>query len=94
MELEDNGVGMPSPEAMERQAADAARSDGRIRIGMHNVAERLQVLYGEQAKMQVSSGEQGSGTLIRIVLPTMRASGNLKDTAAAMLYEIRSATRP
>ena len=37
-------------------------------IGMANVSERLQVLYGDTARMTIDSHE-GKGTLIRIRLP-------------------------
>jgi len=93
IELEDNGVGISAIDASDVHGPPRA-ADGRVKIGMHNVAERLLVLYGEQAVMQVNPGENGTGTLIRLELPTLRPTGNLKDSAAAMVYEIRSASRP
>ncbi len=60
---------------------------------MNNIAERLNVLYGEQGRMQVNPGSTSSGTLIRIELPILYSTGNLRDSAAAAVYEIRSSTR-
>jgi two-component system LytT family sensor kinase len=86
IELEDNGIGMKGSAELEaRSGADQQRT----RIGMNNIAERLRVLYGEQGKMQVNPSAN-SGTLIRIELPIVHVSGNLKDSAAAMVYAIRS----
>ena len=41
-------------------------------IGMANISERLQVLYGDTARMTIDSHE-GKGTLIRIRLPLVEA---------------------
>jgi two-component system LytT family sensor kinase len=65
VEVEDNGVGMGSAEALTE--ADGL---GGMGIGMANVAERLKVLYGDAAKMMVESRE-GGGTLIRLRLPIL-----------------------
>ena len=61
IEVEDDGVGMP--------AAQPATPEG-AGIGMANVAERLQVLYGDTAKMMVD-GREGGGTLVRLRLPIL-----------------------
>jgi two-component system, sensor histidine kinase YesM len=45
-------------------------------IGMANVAERLQVLYGEAAHMTIKSGAD-RGTTIQIQLPVLPAAGVL-----------------
>jgi two-component system, LytTR family, sensor kinase len=74
IELEDDGVGM---EATGESAPDAGEFSG-IGIGMRNVAERLKVLYGDSARMQVSSGN-GFGTRITLDLP-------LLDGAAAAAF--------
>lgn len=61
IEVEDDGVGMP--------AAQLATPEGEG-IGMANVAERLNVLYGDTAKMMID-GRDGGGTLIRLRLPIL-----------------------
>jgi len=57
-------------------------------IGMANVAERLKVLYGENARMTVDSRD-GTGTLVRLRLPVLPEDA----THPATLYEERSSTR-
>jgi|SRR5579864_243865 len=62
IELQDDGVGMP---------VDDNRSDGSgMGIGIQNVKERLKVLYGGTAHLNISSGD-GIGTLITIELPVL-----------------------
>ncbi len=61
IEVADDGVGMnprPAP-ALRRQGAG---------IGMKNVQERLEVLYGNQARFNVVSNP-GRGTLVSIEIP-------------------------
>jgi len=41
---------------------------------MANISERLQVLYGDTARMTIDSHE-GKGTLVRIRLPLLQAAG-------------------
>lgn len=61
LEVEDNGVGI-QPAAM---AEGAAAGHG---IGLTNVRERLSVLYGDAADLEIHS-QPGHGTRVRIVLP-------------------------
>lgn len=81
IEVEDDGVGMDAPQP----------SNGSWRgmgIGMANILERLQVLYGNTARMTIDSG-RGKGTLIRIRLPLLEASSAIPEG----FYEERSSTR-
>lgn len=75
IEVEDDGVGMGS---RQRIAHDGIGGAG---IGMANVAERLQVLYGDTAKMMID-GRDGGGTLIRLRLPILPNPEELMTTAA------------
>ncbi len=59
--IEDNGVGMP-PERLAEVYGSG--------IGMSNVRERLEVLYGDDFRMDVSS-QPGEGTQIRIEIPEL-----------------------
>jgi len=77
IEVEDDGVGM-------RTRSQQANGTG---IGMANVAERLNVLYGGAASMTVDSHE-GKGTLVRLRLPLLDAESALP----AAIYD-RSAER-
>jgi two-component system LytT family sensor kinase len=61
IEVEDDGVGMGN------KPASALRRDG-AGIGMKNVQERLDVLYGGQARFTVVSNP-GRGTLVSIEIP-------------------------
>ena len=62
IEVADDGVGMVS------QPASALKREGNG-IGMKNVQERLEVLYGRKARFTVVSNP-GRGTLVSIELPT------------------------
>ena len=62
IEVADDGVGMNGG------SASMLRSNG-AGIGMKNVQERLEVLYGNQAHFSVTSNP-GRGTLVSIEIPT------------------------
>ena len=82
IEVEDDGVGMV---ATQTQEAESARGAG---IGMANISERLQVLYGDTARMTIDS-HAGKGTLVRIRLPLLQTAGAVPEG----FYEERSTTR-
>ncbi|MGH9466761.1 MAG: sensor histidine kinase [Terriglobales bacterium] len=73
IEVEDNGVGLQH-----------GRTEPGHGIGLSNVRERLQVLYGDAAEMEITS-YSGTGTLVRFVLPRveMGAPDGLAETAVA-----------
>jgi two-component system LytT family sensor kinase len=79
IEVEDDGVGMAATQLVESRGAG---------IGMANISERLQVLYGDTARMTIDSNE-GKGTLVRIRLPLLQAMGAIPEG----FYEERSITR-
>jgi len=66
LEVEDDGVGI------EPGGPVAAPVSGLVHegsgIGMKNVRERLQVLYGDEAEMEMVS-RPGRGTRVRLVMP-------------------------
>ncbi len=69
VEVEDDGVGM----------APGMRSSGEVArpgygIGMRNVRERLQVLYGDAAEVQVES-RPGRGTKVGLLMPAIEGDG-------------------
>jgi two-component system, LytTR family, sensor kinase len=82
IEVEDDGVGMAATQLAE---STSTRGTG---IGMANVSERLEVLYGDAARMTIDSHE-GKGTLVRIRLPLLQAAGAVPEG----FYEERSTTR-
>jgi two-component system LytT family sensor kinase len=86
IQVEDDGVGMNAPPALSANKAGSG-----LGIGMVNVAERLQVLYGDEGSLVVSSPAT-RGTLVVVELPILQveASG---ESAASAIYAARSNTR-
>ncbi len=82
IEVEDDGVGMGATQSLE---PGSTRGAG---IGITNISERLQVLYGDTARMTIDSHE-GKGTLVRIRLPLLQTAGAVPEG----FYEERSMTR-
>ncbi len=81
IEVEDDGVGMPL------NGASASSGTG---IGMQNVTERLQVLYGDAAEITIES-QPNRGTLVRLVLPVLNAE-EMGGSVVGAIYEERSNT--
>ena len=82
IEVEDDGVGMA-----KAQLVESSHWSG-MGIGMANVSERLQVLYGDTARMTIDSHE-GKGTLVRIRLPLVQADSAVPEG----FYEERPSIR-
>ena len=82
IEVEDDGVGMGGAHL------EASSSWTGMGIGMANISERLQVLYGDTARMTIDS-QEGKGTLIRIRLPLVEAASSVPEG----FYAERSSTR-
>ncbi|MGB8583298.1 MAG: histidine kinase [Candidatus Sulfotelmatobacter sp.] len=82
IEVEDDGVGMAASQSPDSVSIRGAG------IGMANISERLQVLYGDAARMTIDSHE-GKGTLVRIRLPLLQTAGAVPEG----FYEARSTTR-
>ena len=59
-------------------------------IGMANISERLQVVYGDAAEITIES-QPDHGTLVRLVLPVLLAE-DMGGSVAGALYEARSST--
>jgi two-component system LytT family sensor kinase len=76
LEVEDDGIGMESEPASDFNAIEsetlwtgAANGNG---IGMRNVRERMEVLYGNQAEVEVVS-RPGRGTKVTLIMPILEA---------------------
>ncbi|HTT24344.1 MAG TPA: histidine kinase [Candidatus Sulfotelmatobacter sp.] len=82
IEVEDDGVGMGNAQSI------GSSTWSGMGIGMANVSERLQVLYGDAARMTIDSHE-GKGTLVRIRLPLVEAASSVPEG----FYAERSSTR-
>jgi two-component system LytT family sensor kinase len=68
IEVEDDGVGMGSVNLLEPPTGIG----GGTGIGMANVFERLKVLYGQAASIQIDS-RSGEGTLVQLRIPIVQA---------------------
>ena len=68
IDVRDNGPGMDQ-RIIDRlyEHEDPAQNDGGHGIGMRNVQERLRDIFGEEAGLQIVSGDDG--TLVRMVIP-------------------------
>lgn len=76
IEVEDDGIGM-DPEAAENLPQPGSRefrtgAEDSNGIGMRNVRERMEVLYGNQAEVELVS-RPGRGTKVRLVMPVLDA---------------------
>jgi two-component system LytT family sensor kinase len=76
IEVEDDGIGMDPelPESIARLGSQEVRAGAGTGtgIGMRNVRERMEVLYGLQAEVEVVS-RPGRGTKVRLVMPVLEA---------------------
>lgn len=85
--VEDNGRGMPQETVDVLNRGEELRHGDTPCIGLHNVAKRVQLLYGEEYGLSVESDE-GIGTRVTVLLP-FRAS----ETATLMeIIPYREAT--
>lgn len=73
VEVEDDGVGMAPDRPVGHPAGTAIPRPG-TGIGMKNVRERMQVLYGSSAEVEIES-RPGRGTKVRLLMPVMEGTG-------------------
>lgn len=66
----DDGIGMDSDTAKRAVGQDISK-EHYSGIGVHNVHERLQLLYGEEYGIQIESRKQ-NGTCVKISLPVRK----------------------
>jgi two-component system LytT family sensor kinase len=76
VEVQDDGIGMDPEPAIDltgsaNEGARAVAGSG-TGIGMRNVRERMEVLYGKQAEVEIIS-RPGRGTKVRLVMPVLEA---------------------
>ncbi len=71
VEVEDDGVGMEPGRSLPSAVSGLVRESSGI--GMRNVRERMEVLYGDAAQVEVVS-RPGRGTKVRLVMPQGAAS--------------------
>jgi two-component system LytT family sensor kinase len=88
IEVEDDGVGI----APGRPVGGGAGSGGLVRpgtgIGMKNVRERMHVLYGDSAVVEMES-RPGRGTKVKLLMPVIEGTGGgwgeMRDAVAGAL---------
>ncbi len=84
LEVEDDGVGMAPDMAPDEQADGPA--DGVARpgtgIGMRNVRERMKVLYGDLASVEINS-RPGRGTQVRLLMPILETGAESWSSASS-----------
>lgn len=87
IEVEDDGVGM----APDRQISGDLQRPG-TGIGMRNVRERMEVLYGEGAEVQMES-RPGRGTKVSLLMPVLDGSeegwGKMREALEGALKGLR-----
>jgi two-component system LytT family sensor kinase len=95
IEVEDDGIGMEA-EATAGVLSEAGwtGSAGGNGIGMRNVRERMAVLYGNQAEVEIVS-RPGRGTKITLIMPVLDAGaapwGKLGEALQATLADLSQA---
>jgi two-component system LytT family sensor kinase len=77
LEVEDDGVGMEPERDLPTRSSGILRAAGSVPgsgtgIGMKNVRERMEVLYGSAAEVEIVS-RPGRGTMVRLVMPVLEA---------------------
>jgi two-component system, LytTR family, sensor kinase len=83
IEIEDDGVGMGEANTSAASAAASGVSRRGNGIGMKNVRERLEVLYGDAAQFEISS-RPGRGTRVTIEVPVMGKDDSETEIAPAI----------
>ncbi|MFD0672807.1 histidine kinase [Cohnella sp. GCM10027633] len=75
IEVTDNGVGIPQAQLEELHRALARKEDANVAppagFALSNVWNRIQMIYGPQARMEIRS-EINSGTSVVLILPIRR----------------------
>ncbi|TSB46601.1 cache domain-containing sensor histidine kinase [Alkalicoccobacillus porphyridii] len=67
--VKDNGVGISENRLNSiQEMLDEKETNGHNRIGLRNVHQRLQLMYGSQAGLKITS-EEGKGTHIQFSIP-------------------------
>ncbi len=70
LEVEDDGIGMDAEREGGLSAPASGAADGAGGIGMRNVRERMEVMYGRCAEVEIVS-RPGRGTKVTLVLPVV-----------------------
>ncbi len=89
VEVEDDGVGMSPDRPIRGGGATLVRPG--TGIGMKNVRERMQVLYGLSAEVEIES-RPGRGTKVTLLMPVIEGTGGawgeMRDAVAGALRSL------
>ena len=88
IEVEDDGVGIAPEQQRASPVSGLVRAD--TGIGMRNVRERLEVLYGTAATVQIES-RPGRGTRVSIEMPLMTRENEAGATLDLLRGDVNSA---
>ena len=100
LEVEDDGLGIPPERVMSDVAPDTLRRPG-LGVGMRNVRERMQVLYGGLASVEMN-GRPGRGTQVKLSMPILdhgaeewasAALAGMQDAGQRVAEAVRALTR-
>ncbi len=96
IEVEDDGVGM-APESERVAPAGGLAPATRTGIGMRNVRERMKVLYGDLASVEINS-RPGRGTKVTLLMPVLEEGAEIWNPLGGELEQrigelMRSAAR-
>jgi two-component system LytT family sensor kinase len=88
VEVEDDGVGMSPDRPIGGERSLVRPGTG---IGMKNVRERMQVLYGPSAEVEIES-RPGRGTKVKLLMPLIEGTGGgwgeMRDAVAGALRSL------
>ena len=89
IEVEDDGVGMAPGRPIAGDTVRPMRPG--TGIGMKNVRERMKVLYGDTAEVEIES-RPGRGTKVRLLMPVIEGAGGgwgeMRDAVAGALRAV------
>ena len=75
MEITDTGRGYPE-EVLQAFRKDDAFINGRLGVGIKNVCRRLQLVYGNQARMILSNDTALGGARATVIIPYTKIQRN------------------
>lgn len=100
LEVEDDGLGIPPERILTDQPETMVRRPG-LGVGMRNVRERMQVLYGGLATVEMNS-RPGRGTQVMLSMPILdhgaeewarAALAGMQDAGLRVAEAVRAMTR-
>ena len=100
LEVEDDGLGIP-PESRGSEGSSAMLRRPGLGVGMRNVRERMQVLYGGLATVEMN-GRPGRGTQVMLSMPILdrgaeewakAALAGMQDAGQRVAEAVRAMTR-